>query len=68
MSSEPRELSDLELNLPDAPDFFSEPPRYTLAEMIQQCEKMLPYLNAQRYSLGSPYLDPVEMDEFKLLA
>jgi hypothetical protein len=42
------------LNLPDAPDFISEPPAYSLAEMIQLCEKMLPYWNALRYSKPEP--------------
>ena len=38
------------LNLPDAPDFISEPPRYTHEEMIEICEKMLPYWNLKRYA------------------
>jgi hypothetical protein len=41
--------SDL-LNLPDAPDFISTPPACSLIEMIQICERMLPYWNAIRYS------------------
>jgi hypothetical protein len=45
--------SDL-LNLPDAPDFVSEPPVYTMIEMIQLCEKMLPYWNEKRYSKPEP--------------
>ena len=40
------------LNLPDAPDFISKPPQYTAAEMVQICEKMLPYWN--RIRLASP--------------
>jgi hypothetical protein len=40
---------DLNLNLPDAPDFISEPPKFTLLEMIQICEKMLPFWNKQRF-------------------
>lgn len=36
------------LSLPDAPDFISTPPKYTLDEMIAICEKMLPFWNAQR--------------------
>ncbi len=59
--------NDLDLNLPDAPDFMSEPPRYTVAEMIVLCEKMLPYWNVRRYAPGSPYLEPVNMEEFRLL-
>lgn len=39
--------SDL-LNLPDAPDFLSEPPHYTMNEMIALCETLLPYWNKQR--------------------
>lgn len=42
------------LNLPDAPDFISEPPRYTAQEMIELCEKMLPYWNKIRYSKPEP--------------
>ena len=38
------------LDLPEAPDFISRPPVYTVAEMIALCEKMLPFWNAQRYS------------------
>ena len=38
------------LNLPDAPDFISEPPEMTLDEMIACCEQMLPYWNEIRYS------------------
>ena len=52
------------LNLPDAPDFISESPSYTASEMIEICEKMLPYWNAQRYSLPeAEFL----FEEFKLL-
>lgn len=42
------------LNLPDAPDFISEPPKYTVSEMIQICEAMLPYWNKIRYSQPPP--------------
>ena len=42
------------LNLPEAPDFISEPPAYTLEEMIALCEKMLPYWNEIRYSKPEP--------------
>ena len=42
------------LELPDAPDFFSQPPRCTLAEQIALCEKMLPYWNKLRYSRPEP--------------
>lgn len=52
------------LNLPDAPDFISEPPRYTAAEMIAMCEPMLPYWNQQRYS--RPEL-PFVGEAFRLL-
>ena len=51
------------LNLPDAPDFISEHPVYSLTEMIEICEKMLPFWNAQRYSRPEPI---VEMEEFIL--
>lgn len=49
------------LNLPKAPDFISRPPVYSLAEMIELCEKMLPYWNEIRYSkpelrfVGKPF-------------
>ncbi len=42
------------LDLPDAPDFISEPPVYTVEEMIALCEKMLPYWNAKRYCEPEP--------------
>ena len=38
------------LDLPEAPDFISSPPKYTMEEMAQLCEKMLPYWNKERYS------------------
>lgn len=38
------------LDLPDAPDFLSKAPVYSAEEMIEMCEKMLPYWNAHRYS------------------
>lgn len=53
-------------DFPDAPDFISEPPKYTLAQMIKLSEKMLPYWNKKRYEEGSVYLKKVEMDEFVL--
>ena len=43
---------DLQLILPDAPDFISEPPKYSLLEMIEMCEKMLPYWNKKRFDEG----------------
>ncbi len=42
------------LNLPDAPDFVSTEPQYSLPEMVQLCEKMLPYWNKLRYSRPEP--------------
>ena len=42
------------LDLPDAPDFCSEPPRYSMAEFIALCEKLLPYWNKERYSKPLP--------------
>ena len=42
------------LNLPDAPDFISEPPKYTASEMARMCETMLPYWNRIRYSKPEP--------------
>lgn len=49
----PLDPSDI-LNLPDAPDFISEPPRYTAGEMAQLCEKMLPHWNRIRYAKPRP--------------
>ena len=47
------------LNLPDAPDFVSESPKYTVTEMAKICEKMLPYWNKLRYSKSEPeFLGP----------
>ena len=42
------------LNLPDAPEFISKPPKYTLLEMAAMCEKMLPLWNKERYSKPQP--------------
>jgi len=42
------------LNLPAAPDFISEPPKYTASEMAQMCEAMLPHWNKIRYSQPQP--------------
>ena len=44
----------LSLELPEAPDFISRPPVYTLEEMIKICEKLLPHWNKQRYSRPEP--------------
>lgn len=38
------------LNLSDAPDFVSDVICYSLAEMIVDCKKMLPYWNSIRYA------------------
>ena len=43
----PLKESDI-LDLPDAPDFISKPPKYPLAEMIKLCEAMLPHWNRLR--------------------
>ncbi len=40
--------SKYDLNLPDAPDFISKPPRCTWIEMAKMCEKMLPHWNKAR--------------------
>lgn len=42
------------LNLPEAPDFISRPPEISHKEMIQICEKMLPYWNKIRFSKEQP--------------
>lgn len=39
---------NLILNLPELPDFASEPPTYTPEELIALCEKMLPIWNLER--------------------
>jgi hypothetical protein len=44
------------LNLPDAPEFISKPPAYTVNEMIKICEAMLPYWNKQRENMPEPPL------------
>ena len=49
----PLQESDL-LNLPEAPDFISEPPLLSMDELIALAEKMLPYWNVQRYSKPEP--------------
>ena len=49
----------IDLDLPDAPDFISEPPRYTLNEMIVLCEALLPYWNTQRFVVNQPEPDRV---------
>ena len=40
------------LNLPKAPDFISDVPHISHAEMIKICEKMLPHWNKIRFSKG----------------
>ena len=42
------------LDLPEAHDFISMPPVYSLEEMILLCEKLLPYWNSRRYSQPEP--------------
>ncbi len=42
------------LDLPEAPDFISQKPEFTLEEMIAICEEMLPYWNKIRYSKPEP--------------
>ena len=49
----PLKESDI-LNLPDAPDFISLPPQYSVSEMIAVCEKMLPFWNRQRLENPPP--------------
>jgi len=36
------------LNLPDAPDFISIPPQFTVTQMAEICETMLPFWNELR--------------------
>lgn len=47
-----------DLNLPFDPDFHSQPPQYSVAEMIKICEVMLPYWNRMRFD------NPPELLEF----
>ena len=53
-----------DLDLPDAPNFISKPPKYTAAEMAKMCEAMLPYWNVQRMK-EKPKLP--DMSEFKFI-
>ena len=55
---------DLDLNLPDAPDFISHPPKYSWAEMIKRSSELLPLWNRQRKAM----LDKLQFIEpFKFL-
>ncbi len=53
-----------QLDLPEAPDFISHPPAFSAGEMIELCEKMLPYWNKQRYAQEEPAFAG---DAFRLL-
>ena len=67
MSDKPYQLPDnLILDLPDAPDFVSEPPQIGLIEMIQMCEKMLPYWNKKRFEELEKHKDTVPWEPFTL--
>ena len=61
---------DMDLNLPDAPEFVSRPPRYTASEMIKLCEPLLPYWNRQREKFPPPLPtgDPFRLIEDDLAA
>lgn len=52
----------LKLNLPDAPDFYSTPPQYTVIEMIKICEAMLPYWNKKRFVDGQDNVEIMHED------
>ena len=41
------------LDLPDAPDFISEPPAISLADNIRLCEEMLETWNRRRFADGA---------------
>lgn len=49
------------LVLPEAPQFISEPPKFTVNEMIALCEPLLPYWNELRFReppkpmIGEPF-------------
>ncbi len=59
-------FDDDKLDFPEAPEFISQPPQYSLQEMIKLWEKMLPYWNEKRYQPGSPYLEAVSFEPFNL--
>lgn len=52
------------LDLPDAPEFISRPPVYSLADFIALCEKQLPYWNKIRFVSPPPL---PKMEEFWLV-
>ena len=52
-----------DLDLPDPIQAPGEPPRLTFAELIRQCESMLPHWNRIRNSCPEPHR---EMDPFYL--
>jgi len=60
----PLKESDI-LNLPDAPDFISEPPAMTMEQMLALDEKMLPFWNKERIKNAPPEFVG---EAFKLLA
>ena len=62
MNNEYKLPDNLILNLPDAPDFISKPPEYTVAEMIKICEALLPYWNKRRFVDGENPLEIMPED------
>ena len=57
-------LESDELNLPEAPDFISHAPQYTMEEMARRCEKHLAEWNQARYSRPEPEFvgEPFRLD------
>lgn len=53
---------DLDLNLPDAPNFFSTRPQYTVNELIIICQAMLPHWNKQRFVDREPEIREMKED------
>ena len=49
---------NLNINLPDAPDFISEPPKYSMYEMAAMCEPMLKDWFTIRFSEQTPLPEP----------
>lgn len=58
-------IEALDLNLPVAPTWFSQPPFATYDEMIASCERQLPYWNERRMKSGD-WGPPPSSHEFTL--
>jgi len=58
---------DMDLKLPDAPDFISKPPQYSLAEIIRLSEPLLPFWNSQRAAQILQISTRVVCEPFRLI-